>query len=92
MPRCPLYRRYWGISGSDADIAIEVTADDWSEGRPRNRLWVAAAKPSQALTLVLAAVPEGWTAELASGRLTRQQLAALEMLNLKRGEVRELTK
>jgi hypothetical protein len=30
---------------------IEVTADDLA--RPRKQLWVAAAKPSQALTLVL---------------------------------------
>jgi hypothetical protein len=69
---------------------VEVTSDDF--GRPRKHLWVAAAKPDQALTLVLAAVPEGWTAELASGRLTRQQLDALEALNLEPGEVRELTR
>jgi len=42
---------------------VQVTADDWSAGRPKRQLWVAAAKPMQALTLVLAAVPEGWTAE-----------------------------
>jgi hypothetical protein len=41
--------------------------------------------------LVLTAVPEGWTAELATGQLTRQQLKALENLYLKPGEVRELT-
>jgi hypothetical protein len=52
--------------------------------------WVAAAKPSQALTLVLAASPEGWTAELMSERLTQKQQAALDRLNLKPGEVREL--
>lgn len=50
-------------------------------------LWVAAAKPSQALTLVLAAVPEGWTGELVIDRLTQQQKASLEKLNLKPGEV-----
>lgn len=70
---------------------VEVTADHWSAGRPVKRLWVAAAKPSQAVTLVLTAVPEGWTAELASSRLTPAQLKALEMLTLKPGEVRELT-
>ena len=69
---------------------VEVTADDLAARR--RYLWVAAAKPSQALPLVLAAIPEGWTAELAIGRLTRQQLATLERLNLKPGEVRELTK
>ena len=71
---------------------VEVTADDWSAGRPRNEFWVAAAKPSQALTLVLAAVPEGWTAELVTNPVTQQQQAALEQLNLKPGEVCKLTK
>jgi hypothetical protein len=69
---------------------VDVTADDLM--RPRKQLWIAAAKPNQALTLVLAAVPEGWTAELATERLTRQQLEALENLHLKPGEVRELMK
>ena len=69
---------------------VEVTADDWSAGRSRKQVWVAAAKPSQALTLVLMAVPEGWTAELMSERLTQKQQASLEKLNLKPGEVREL--
>ncbi|RZN35615.1 hypothetical protein CWO90_03200 [Bradyrhizobium sp. Leo121] len=50
---------------------VEVTTDDTAI-RPSRQLWVAAAKPSQALTLVLTAVPEGWTVELATGRLTRQ--------------------
>jgi hypothetical protein len=71
---------------------VEVTADDWSAGRPRKELWVAAAKPSQALTLVLAAVPEGWTGELVIDCLTQQQQASLEKLNLKSGEVCKLTK
>jgi hypothetical protein len=70
---------------------VEVTADDLAS-RPRKQLWIAAAKPDQAVTLVLTAIPEGWTAELASGRLTRQQLAALEMLKLAPGEVREMPK
>ena len=69
---------------------VEVTADDWSAGRPRKQVWVAAAKPSQALTLVLMAVPEGWTAELMSERPTQKQQATLDKLNLKPGEVREL--
>jgi hypothetical protein len=69
---------------------VEVTSDDFS-ARPRKRLWVAAAKSTQAVTMVLTAVPEGWTAELASGHLTRQQLEALKTLNLEPGEVRELT-
>jgi hypothetical protein len=68
-------------SFGNAFTIVEVTADDWAAGRPRKELWVAAAKPSQALTLVLAAVPEGWTAELVIDRLTQQQQAALEKLN-----------
>jgi hypothetical protein len=71
---------------------IEMTADDWPAGRPSKEFWVAAAKPSQALTLVLAAVPEGWTAELVTDRVTQQQQASLEKLNLRPGEVCKLTK
>jgi hypothetical protein len=41
---------------------------------------------------VLAAVPEGWAAELVIDRLTQQQQAALEKLNLKPGEVCKLAK
>jgi hypothetical protein len=70
---------------------VEVAADNWSAGQPRNEFWVAAAKPSQALTLVLAALPEGWTAELVIGSLTQQKQASLEKLNLKPGEVCKLT-
>ena len=79
-------------SFGSAFTIVEVTADDWSAGRPRKKFWIAAAKPSQALTLVLAAVPEGWTAELVSDRVTQQRQAALEQLNLKPGEVCKLTK
>ena len=70
---------------------VEVTADDLAPGR-RRQLWVAAAKSNQAVTLVLTAIPEGWTAELSSGRLTRQHVAALEMLKLAPGDVREMPK
>jgi hypothetical protein len=42
--------------------------------------------------LVLAAVPEGWTAELVTDRVTQQQQASLEKLKLKPGEVCKLTK
>ena len=79
-------------SFGSAFTIVEVTADDWSAGRPKKEFWVAAAKPSQALTLVLAAVSEGWTAELVTNPVTKQQQAALEQLNLKPGEVCKLTK
>jgi hypothetical protein len=41
---------------------VEVTSDDAS----MPEMWLALAKPDQALALVLAEVPGGWTA-LASG-------------------------
>ena len=65
-------------SFGSAFTIVEVTADDWSAERPRKEFWAAAAEPSQALTLVLAAVQEGWTAELLTDRLTQQQQASLE--------------
>lgn len=43
---------------------VDVTADDLSAEGPTKQSWIAFAKPSEALTLVLAALPEGWTAEL----------------------------
>jgi hypothetical protein len=67
---------------------VEVATDNLA-GVPKKQLWVAAAKPHQAVTLVLCAVPVGWTAAIADGRLTPEQEA---VLNLKPGEVRELTK
>ena len=70
---------------------VEVTADDFGT-RPTKQLWVAAAKPEQALTLVLLAVPEGWTGKLVIGHLTTKQREALEDLRLKAGEVHKLTK
>ena len=69
---------------------VEVTAGDLV--RPKKQLWVAAAKPSQALTLVLSGLPEGWTAEIVRGHLTQPQLEALRNLHFKPGEVRKLTK
>jgi hypothetical protein len=69
---------------------VEVTADDFRIP-PTKQLWVAAAKPEQAITLVLSAVPEGWTGKLATGRLSPEQLDVLQNLELKPGEVCELT-
>jgi hypothetical protein len=63
---------------------VEVVTDSFAR-----QLWVAAADPDQAVTLVLCAVPEGCTAATTGERLTSEQGAAL---NLKPGEVRELTK
>ena len=68
---------------------VEVTTDSSTRGMPKKQLWVAAAKPDQAVTLVLCAVPVGWTATVAAEHLTPEQET---ILNLQPGEVRELTK
>jgi hypothetical protein len=50
---------------SDVQI-VEVRTDDLDvRGIARREYWVAAAAPEQALMLVLAAVPEGWTVSLS---------------------------
>jgi hypothetical protein len=82
---CSLMAESYG----DEFTLVEVTTDSSVRGVPKKQLWVAAAKPNQALTLVLCAVPEGWTASIADGRLTPEQET---ILNLKPGEVRELTR
>ena len=62
---------------------VQVAADNLA-GVPKKQLWVAEATPDQAITLVLCAVPVGWTAAIADGRLTPEQGA---LLNLKPGEM-----
>jgi hypothetical protein len=78
-----------GQSFGNQFTLVEVVADTLLTGAPQRQLWVAAAKPEQAVTLVLCALPEGWTATLAGERLTPKQEASL---NLKPGEVCELPK
>lgn len=67
---------------------VEVASDEAS--RPTRQMWLALAKPSQALTLVLAAVPEGWTAEVVPAVLTEKQQRMFEELNLEPGDVYRL--
>lgn len=64
---------------------VEVTADNGE-----TQIWIAVAKPSQAVTLVLAAAPEGSTAEVLSVALTPNQQRMFEELNLEPGDVRRL--
>ena len=71
--------------GSEFTI-VEVTSDSGSA----TEIWLALAKPSQAVTLVLAAVPEGWTAQIVPAVLTEKQLETFEELKLKPGEVYRL--
>ena len=74
--------------GGDFQL-VEVTTDELVGGVPKQQLWVAAAKPEQAVTLVLAEVPEGWTAVLSDARLKPEEAALLKM---QPGDVRELTR
>ena len=67
---------------------VEVRADNWDRS---SELWVAVAKPNQAVTPVLSEVPEGWTAEVLTARLTPALLKELRNLHLVPGEVRKLT-
>jgi hypothetical protein len=68
---------------------VEVTLDEASG--PTTQIWLALAKPSQAVTLVLAAVPEGWTAQVLPTVLTEKQQRTFEEVKLKPGEVYRLT-
>jgi hypothetical protein len=53
----------------------------------RRQAWLSAAPPDEAVSLVLDAVPEGWTADL----LPLRSVDASQ-LKIQPGEVRELTK
>jgi len=44
---------------------VEVRTDDYVRGLARMEYWAAAGAPDQAVMLVLAAIPEGWTASLS---------------------------
>jgi hypothetical protein len=68
---------------------VEVTTDDLGRGLPKKQLWIAAAPPEQAVALVLAAVPEGWSAVLVEGRLRQDDIALLDLMP---GDIHELKK
>jgi hypothetical protein len=77
-------------SFGNAFSIVEVTPDNTS-GKPPTEIWIALAKPSQAVTLVLAAVPAGWTAELLNVELTEKQQRTFEELNLKPGDIYKIS-
>ncbi|WGD52458.1 hypothetical protein QA641_00435 [Bradyrhizobium sp. CB1650] len=64
---------------------VEVTSDDALQ--PTKQMGLALAKPNQALTLVLAAVPEGWTAEIVPAVLTEKQQRMFEEPDFEPGDV-----
>jgi hypothetical protein len=61
---------------------VQVTPDD-----RRKRVWLAAAPPEDAISLVLNAVPEGWSAVL----LPLRPVNGLA-LKMQPGDVRELSR
>ena len=66
---------------------VDVTTDIFSNGVAKKQLWAAAIARDLAVGLVLGAVPEGWTAILATTRLT---LGEIEKLKMNPGDVREM--
>ena len=77
-----------GESFGDDYTIVEVTPDDGSEPQ----VWLALAKPKQATTLVSAAVPELWSAEVLPTIISERQRITFEEAHLKPGDVRRLTK
>ena len=66
---------------------VDVTTDIFSNGVAKKQLWAAAISRDLAVGLVLGAVPEGWTAILATTRLTQGEI---EQLQMQPGDVREM--
>ena len=76
-----------GESFGKSFTVVEVTAHD-----KETQVWIAVAKPSQALTLVLAAATEGWTAQVLDVALTAEQQRLFEELKLQPGDVHRVDK
>jgi hypothetical protein len=66
---------------------VDVTTDTFVNGVAKKQLWAAAISRDLAVGLVLGAVPEGWTAILATTRLTPGET---EKLKMRPGDVREM--
>ena len=73
-----------GESFGDELIVVEVASDD---PKPTKQLWLAFAKPNQALTLV----PEGWTGQIIPATPSEKQQKLFQEVGLKPGEVRRVT-
>jgi hypothetical protein len=71
-------------SNDNSDVhLVRVTTDDC-----KHQIWFSAGRREEAVSQVLNAIPEGWTAALLSNRLGPQEV---EALNLRPGDVREIT-
>ena len=79
-------------SFGNAFTLVEVTASISFAGEPTQQLWIALAKPSQAVALVLAVVPRGWKAQLLAKiePLNEDAQNAFEAFNLEPGAVHKL--
>lgn len=71
--------------GGDFTI-VEVTGHDSSAVE----LWIALAKPTRALTLVLSLAPEGSSAEVFAGAIKDEHRRLFRKLNLMPGDVYKL--
>lgn len=70
--------------GNNGEVyVVRVKTDD-----RKHRLYAVACHRNDALNEVLKVVPEGWSASLLTEQLAARDVAAL---NLKPGEVREIT-
>lgn len=80
--------RYIGMGESVGTkiILVEVRSDHLEA---KLTFWAAAAKPDQAISLVLSFVPAGWTAEIVDFP-NDTQFAKMKKMTLKLGEVRLL--
>jgi hypothetical protein len=71
------------MGSNDGVYLVRVTTDD-----RKHRLYVVGCTRNDALNEVLKVVPEGWSASLITMQLTARDI---EDLNLRPGEVREIT-
>jgi hypothetical protein len=62
----------WPEANADEVCLVRVLTDEREQ-----QVWIVAATQDHAVSLVLDAVPEGWTASLMAEKLTPQEIASL---------------
>lgn len=67
--------------------AVEVHLVRVLTDNREQQVWIVAAAEDSALSLVLDAVPDGWSASLMAETLTPQEIASLQ---LQPGDIRQL--